>query len=180
MEQYRNLYRIDSTRYPSWDYSWQGIYYVTICTFDKENYFGEIIDKYVVLNKLGNFANEQWLLSPIKRPDMNIKLGAHIIMPDHIHGIIKIGDNVYNRMRNNEMKGRDAMHCVSTLGKFGPQRKNLSSIIRGYKSCVTTFARKNDLIFAWQSRFNDRIIDDINGLMFCEQYILNNPTNYKK
>jgi REP-associated tyrosine transposase len=72
------------------------------------------------------------------------------------------------------------MHCVSTLGKYGPQRKNLSSIIRGYKSSVTTFARKHDIIFAWQSRFNDRIIDDINGLMFCEQYILNNPANCEK
>lgn len=71
------------------------------------------------------------------------------------------------------------MHRVSTLRQFGPQRKNISSIIRGYKSTVTTFARKNDIIFTWQSNFNDRIIDDINGLMYCETYILNNPTNWK-
>ena len=144
------------------------------------NYFGEIVDNQVILNKLGNFANEEWLKTPGKRPDMNITLGEHIIMPNHIHGIIKIGNNIYNKIRNNNKRGRDAMHCVSTLQKFGPQCKNLASIIRGYKASVTTFARKNNLIFEWQPRYIDRIIDDKLGLMNCEQYICNNPSKYNE
>ena len=77
------------------------------------------------------------------RPDMNLWMGEYVIMPNHFHAIIGIGDNEYN-MRDKPR--RDAMHCVSTTAdtanntenqkpknQFGPQSKNLASIIRGFK-----------------------------------------------
>jgi len=54
------------------------------------------------------------------------------------------------------------MHGVSTAetgttteslqikNQFAPQRKNLASIIRGFKSAVTTVARKKNIDFGWQ------------------------------
>lgn len=105
---------------------------------------------------------------------MNLELGEFVVMPNHIHGIIMIGSNEYNSQR------RDAMHCVSTnandteyKNQFAPQSKNLSSIIRGYKSAVTSYARKNGIEFDWQPRFHDHIIrsiDDYHRIEFSITY----------
>jgi len=83
---------------------------------------------------------------------------------------------------------RDAMHRVSTdkntienySNRFGPQRKNLSSIIRGYKSAVTTFARKNNLPFNWQERFYERIIRNADEYYAIKKYILLNIENWEE
>ncbi len=181
MERFRNIYKIDSIRMQNWNYSWQGSYFVTINTKDKECYFGNIENEKMILNEIGVIACGQWLLTPKIRSDMNIALGAHIIMPNHIHGLIKIGENTHNTPnRHDSIQSRDAMHGVFTQHRFGPQRKNLSSIIRGYKSAVTTYARKHDIIFGWQSSFYDRVITDSIDFMKCENYIDNNPSNWKK
>src|SRR3569833_684981 len=84
------------------------------------------------------------------------------------HGILIIGDNEHNTARYNidrkfepaylSLAQGDAKHRVSTRNKFGPQTKNLGSIIRGFKSSVTTYARTNDIGFDWQPRFHEHII----------------------
>ena len=78
---------------------------------------------------------------------MNILLDEFVIMPNHIHGIIQIGENEYNGYNikdnvNCRGRSRDVMHGVSTSckdewlyqngnNKFGSQGKNLAPIIRG-------------------------------------------------
>ena len=79
----------------NWDYSWRGKYYVTICTGGRECYFGDVIDKQMVLSEIGKIANTEWLKTLEIRPDMNLTLEEYIIMPNHIHGIIRIGKNEY-------------------------------------------------------------------------------------
>ena len=85
-----------------------------------------------------------------------------------------IGANKFNT-------GRDAMNCVSIKYKnqFSPQSKNLSAIIRGYKSAVTTFARKNGIDFEWQPRFHDHIISSADDYQRISNYILNNPAQWQ-
>ena len=73
------------------------------------------------------------------------------------------------------------MHGVSTTGtidKSGPQRKNLSSIIRGFKSAVTIDIRKINSDFGWQPRFHDHLIRDNKSLNNIRQYIRDNPKNW--
>jgi REP element-mobilizing transposase RayT len=135
---------------------------------------------------LGQTAETEWVKSVGLRPDMKLELGVFVVMPNHFHAIIMIGKNIYNTQR------RDAMHCVSTTNatapnnpnnknKFGPQYKNLSSIIRGFKSSVTTNSRKiGNTEFAWQSRFHDHIIRDRKSFERIQNYILNNPKNWKE
>jgi putative transposase len=102
-------------------------------------------------------------------------------MPNHFHGIIIIGEN--------ECNCRDVMHHVSTSSnknnninpnqnQFGPQRNNLASVIRGFKSAVTKQARLINPDFAWQSRFYDRIIRNEKEFYKVKQYIINNPNNW--
>jgi hypothetical protein len=77
---------------------------------------------------------------------------------------------------------RDAMHCVSIdteyKNQFAPQSKNLSSIIRGYKSAVTIYARKNNIDFNWQPRFHDHIIRTMDDYYKISNYIINNPAKW--
>ena len=108
---------------------------------------------------------------------MNLESGEFVVMPNHIHGIIIIGANEYNTPRTNADERRDTMHCVST-NQFAPQSKNLASIIRGYKSAVTTYARKNGIDFEWQPRYYDHIIRTIDDYHRISNYIINNPAKW--
>ena len=78
-EKFQNKYRIESTRMPNWDYSSSGWYFVTICTYDRICWFGDVYDKEMHLNELGNIAQQCWLDIPNHFP--NIKLSAFVIMP---------------------------------------------------------------------------------------------------
>jgi hypothetical protein len=44
MEKYMGKYRIDSARLKNWDYGSAGYYFVTICTDERECFFGKIIE----------------------------------------------------------------------------------------------------------------------------------------
>ena len=62
--------------------------------------------------------------------------------------------------------------------KYGPQIKNLSSIIRGFKSSVTMISLKINSNFAWQPRFHDHVISDDKSYNRIRNYIRNNPDNW--
>ena len=175
---YQNKYRIPSARLQRWDYSWAGAYFITICTNDRLHYFGEIENGKMILNEIGEMVQNEWMLTPKIRPDMNLDLGEFVVIPNHFHGILIIGENEYNGGGDN---ARDAMHCVSTptptetTNQFGPQRKNIASVTRGFKSSVTKNARLIHPDFAWQPRFYDHIIRDDKSFNNISNYIINNP-----
>ncbi len=50
----------------------------------------------------------------------------------------------------------------------------LSIAIRCIKRAVTAYARKNNIIFQWQSRFYDRIMRDMDEMSNTIDYVLNN------
>lgn len=198
-EKYQNKYRIPSARLQHWDYRWAGAYFITICTKDRLHYFGEIENGKMILNEIGKMVQNEWRETPKIRPDMNLDLGEFVVMPNHFHGILIIGENEYNGnggYRGNDGNGgyggygRDAMHCVSTptptptptptetTNQFGPQRKNVASVIRGFKSSVTKNARVIIPDFAWQPRFYDHIIRDDKSFKTISNYIINNPENW--
>jgi len=68
---------------------------------------------------------------------------------------------------------------IKPQNKFGPQSKNLASIIRGYKIGVKKYATINKINFFWQSRFYDHIIRNEKEYYRVKQYILNNPINWE-
>jgi putative transposase len=194
-EKFRNKYRIPSARWQQWDYASEGIYFITICIKNHQHFFGEIIDGKMILNELGNITQNEWTKSIEMRPDMHLELGEFVVMPNHFHAVIMIGENKYNTKQNildGCGCGRDAMHRVSTenrhvftpnqpKNKFGVQSKNLASIIRGFKSAVTTYSKKHGISeFQWQARYNDHVIRNSFSLTQIQNYIINNPKNWKK
>ncbi|GAA4096754.1 hypothetical protein [Mucilaginibacter panaciglaebae] len=141
------------------------------------------------LNDLGKCVENEWLKTPALRPDMNLELQEYVVMPNHFHGIIYIDENSYNHQDR-----RDAMHCVldnhnskdlmhrifDAKNQFGSQSKNLASIIRGFKSAVTMYARKHDIPFNWQTRFHDHIISSNKEYQCIAEYITENPVKWQE
>jgi len=81
-----------SNRLRVYDYSNAWWYFVTICTHEHENRFGGIIDGKVILNDVGKIAIEKWDEIPLHYPA--VELDKFVIMPNHIHGIIIINENI--------------------------------------------------------------------------------------
>ena len=80
-----------SVRLRDFDYSQHGVYFVTICTKNHECYFGEIIDNVVHLNPSGDMIQSIW--NELPQYYNGIEVDEFILMPNHIHGIIKILDS---------------------------------------------------------------------------------------
>jgi putative transposase len=80
--------RRNSLRLKGYDYSREGLYFVTLCCQNRHQRFGRIENGKMIVNEFGEIAHNEWLKTPEKRD--NVELGEFIIMPDHIHGIIRI------------------------------------------------------------------------------------------
>ncbi len=91
MKKFKNKYRIPSARLQSWDYSWNGAYFITICTKNKKHHFGEIVDHGMRLSHIGILADVLW--HEIKNHASNTELGEYVIIPNHLHGILILNNN---------------------------------------------------------------------------------------
>jgi putative transposase len=167
---FQNRYRIKSSRLPGYNYSLPGIYYITICTWKKYLYFGACQNGEIVLSELGLVVQDEWLKTPEIRKGMNIFLDKYIIMPDHFHAIIHIGQNDFGN--GTEITPMPYKNIP------GPQSNNLASIIRGFKSAVTKRSKMMHIEFAWQPRYYDHIIRSNSELRRIRNYIVMNPANY--
>lgn len=204
MDKFNNQYRISSARLAGYDYSQNGAYFITICTKNRNHFFGQIIDKKIVLNEIGNLAYQYWVEIPYHFPF--IKLGNFVVMPNHIHGILIVNkntDNFDDGSLQGEFKSVETLQCnVSTtttmnespstetspidtiknkkMSEISPKSGSISSIIRSYKSIVTKHVRYIDAEFEWQSRFHDHIIRNETSFNNIQNYIENNPANWKE
>ena len=139
-----------------------------------EYYFGEVEDGEMKLSEIGKIAKSEWFKTLELRPDMNLILNEFVVMPNHIHGIIFIGKNEFNKKSETNESSEELIY----KNKFQSQSKNLASIIRGYKSAVTIQARKINSEFGWQSKFHEHIIRDKRAFQNIEKYIKNNPKKW--
>ena len=95
MPKFQSKYRPSSTRLQNWDYGWNAMYFITICTAHRVCYFCDDIDKirdtgFCVnsLSEIGKIARQYWSEIPSHFPF--VKLNAFVVMPNHVHGIIII------------------------------------------------------------------------------------------
>jgi REP element-mobilizing transposase RayT len=153
-------------RHKDCNYSEGGFYFITICTKNRVELFGNIVGDKMVLSEDGKIAEKFWLEIP--NHFLFVKLDQFVIMPNHIHGIINIIDNdvgtghcPVQTMRNGqttEQMGTKTGHCpvqvegtimdyartgqcpVPTVmvSKFGHVMPgSISTIIGSFKSIVT-------------------------------------------
>ena len=163
---YQDQYRVASTRWAGYDYSQNGIYFITICTKNRKPYFGEIQPG----TRVGDAAFLQPTASALRAVDCwqampqhfsFVEPDAFVVMPDHVHGILFFH------------KPDPAAPQRST---FGPQRQNLASVVRGFKIGVQGWATRQQAFFEWQSSYFDRVIRGETELAKARRYIADNPT----
>jgi len=94
--------------------------------------------------------------------------------PDHNND----GEQWYNITKPG-MKNENPQKTNRTKNQFAPQSRNLGSVIRGYKTGVTKYARKRHPSFAWQARYHDSIIRNRKSFERIQHYIRNNPKKWK-
>ena len=201
MDKFQNKYRIESARLKNWDYGRNAWYYVTICTGGRNCFFGAIVNAKMNYSPTGDIARQLWMEIPNQFGYAN--LDEYIVMPNHIHGIIRINKpnspshphpEKYNRLGNatdvpttHDPNFDDASMDIPTnknpggiTGNYNPMlHDNLSRIIRWYKGRVSFEVRKVMDGFSWQPRFHDRIIRNEEQLTRVRKYIINNLRNWK-
>jgi putative transposase len=201
-DKFQNKYHILSARHPNWDYGTNGAYFITICTKNRQYFFGECNKGKMKLSTVGAIVQGFWYEIPKHFPF--IELSEFVVMPNHIHGVLILNKNDFDE---NIIKPIDPIITVAVetgqcpvstdehistndistnktiaQSRFRNQGKNtVSSIIGSYKSICTkhihaTFPLLN---FEWQTRFWDNIIRDDEAFNTISQYIINNPSNWK-
>jgi REP element-mobilizing transposase RayT len=147
------------------DYSKSGYYFVTVCTRNREEWFGKIENGEMHLNTFGEIAEDFWAEIPLHF--QRIEIDEFSVMPNHVHGILVIEKdgvgNAYMRSLQNRMK------------------MLLSRVIQQYKASVTrrTKSLQGGVAFGWQKSFHDRIIRNEESLNNLRQYILYNPLKWE-
>ncbi|MDO4230182.1 MAG: hypothetical protein Q4C98_10230 [Capnocytophaga sp.] len=183
-----------SVRLKGYDYSGEGLYFITICCQNKEHFFGEITNGDIELSDIGRIANQCW--KEIPNHFKNVVLHSFVIMPNHIHGIIEIinndsdsvGENYYspknvspqNGLSKNETaKNDDRAKDISPLPNG--TSKTIGSIVRGFKIGVTKWVRVNTDIFQiWQRNYHEHIIKNYESYCKITEYIEKNPLKWEE
>ena len=89
-----NRYR-RSVRLENYDYRQEGVYFTTICTHQHGQLFGEIVQMKMHLNEYGQIALSCWEAIPSHFP--HVELDMFVIMPNHMHGIVLIVDDIITK-----------------------------------------------------------------------------------
>lgn len=188
-----------SIRLAKQDYSQAGAYYITLATHEKEYLFGEITAGVMHLSDMGRIADEHWRAIP--HHFSNVALGAYIVMPNHVHGIIVIRPPVGASMVGASQW--DAREIITTLVPTdaqldipsgasqwdaptntptlkGPKRGSIGAIIGAYKMSVTQRIQcELGCSGIWQRNYFEHIIRSEKDYLRIHEYIEANPANWK-
>ncbi len=177
MQKWENKYRIPSARATWWDYAKNGTYFITICTKNREHFFGECKNDKMKLSTIGAIIQGFWYEIP--KHFIFVELGEFVVMPNHIHGILILNKKT-DENSTEIMPIEDNKDFVQQ--RFRNQGKNtVSSIIGSFKSvCTKHINLLYPDYFGWQELFWDIIVKEEEEFVRISNYILNNPINWKE
>jgi REP element-mobilizing transposase RayT len=186
-----DIHKRRSIRLRGYDYSQQGLYFVTLCVKDRAHLFGEIENEKMRLNENGIIVQNEWLKTIELR--QNVQLHEFVVMPNHFHTIFEITHQI--GVENNGGIGRGVLHTPihndSHVGVCTPIHNDshvgvcntplrspsntVGAIIRGFKSAVS-----RQIGFSiWQRDMYEHIIRNVSDYDRIADYIENNPINWK-
>ena len=134
------------------------MYMVTICVHHMEPRFGTVIDGQMHLNTAGEIADRHWRNLP--RRFSELSLDAYVIMPNHLHGILAIGD---------DLDGGPHLSLGRIVGAYK------SMVSSEYAACVRAEMFPPFDRSLWLRGFQDRIVRDDQMLDTLRHYIQGNP-----
>jgi putative transposase len=135
------------------DHGAPGWWFITCVCADRSPLLGEVhADGAVVTSQIGDLVCGAW--SAITRVRPWIVLDRFVVMPDHVHGLLRVGD--------------------APPGSAVP----LSVVVNGFKGAVTRLARDHQLITRsttlWQRSFDARPLPNDNSVARARRYIVEN------
>jgi putative transposase len=165
-------------RLSGWDYSSNGVYFITICCDRKQPYFGRIDNNKVELSEIGSIASQFWSEIPDHFP--HVKIDEFVIMPNHLHGLLFLNHSwVGSRGCESILTGKNQIKESNQFSK--PLKNSISVIINQYKSSVKRWCNQNTLeYFKWQTRFYDQVLRNDQSVDTIREYIFNNPKNWRE
>lgn len=193
-----------SVRLRDYDYSQQGLYFITLCVKNRVCMFGNITEGEIRLTEIGEIVRREWLKTAELRP--NVTLHNFVVMPNHFHGILEITEKCDVAKYEN-----DVMHDVGALratplqtqpratqpppqpqqcrpyarttdyekneymSAISPKSDELGTIIRAFKSAATKSIHDAGYEFSWQRNLWEHVIRDAADYARINDYISNNP-----
>ena len=106
-DKFLGKYRKQSARTMWHDYD-GGLYFVTICTKDRQCYFGNISDSRMCFTEIGEYAEQ--CIKQISTYNQYAEILSWVIMPNHIHLMIKISQFVETEHAPSNSQGINKLH----------------------------------------------------------------------
>jgi REP element-mobilizing transposase RayT len=145
-------------RLEGYDYSQAGCYFVTICTQNRNNIFGDVVAGVMQLSECGKITEAELINIPSHYE--NVQIGKYVVMPNHIHVIV----------------------AVSPAAQINPRspKSDLSNVIGKYKAGVTRLVGNAFMrSVVWQKRFHDEVIRSEAEYRVIWRYIDENPSKWQ-
>ena len=188
-----NIHHRRSIRLKGYDYSQAGLYFITVCVYDRKCLFGKIENDEMILNEFGTIAYQQW--ETLHTRFINMELDVFQIMPNHMHGIIALTEFVGATLA----VAPDADGAVADQNSVADQigagaspapittimkPKTIGDIVGAYKSlvaneCLNIYKIKNETMGKlWQRNYHEHIIRDGQSYQRISDYIISNPKKW--
>ena len=168
-------------RLKNYDYSQNGDYFITICTYNRECLFGEINYGIMLLSTYGKIVLKHiGILSDLYD---TIKIDKYVIMPNHIHMIIRICAKY--SVCNPLVKDKTKMLIPKIIQIF---KSSITKEIRMLENWNQNNARNennkrnayNAFPTIWQSHYYEHIIRTEKSYQKIWQYIDNNISSWEQ
>lgn len=176
-------HRRRSIRLKGYDYTQAGAYFITLCTYERQCLFGEVVDGVMRLNQLGLIVREEWIKTALLRP--RVVLDAFVVMPNHLHGIIVLNDicrGTRQRAPTVPRAPKTPVQQCPTTEQFGkPTSDSIPTIVRSFKSATTkriNALRATPGAPVWQRNYYEHIVRNEHDLERIRQYIAENPARW--
>jgi REP element-mobilizing transposase RayT len=165
-----------SIRLAGYDYTQAGAYFITICTHNRQNLFGDIVDGEMVLNEYGRIVAACWL--DLARHFPHITLGEWVVMPNHMHGIIVIVVGRGEASATKTLDKPDGSADASPQPPNGTDSGSIGAMVQNFKSVASRKINKQrgtPGTQVWQRNYWEHIIRDEQAYQRIAHYITNNP-----
>jgi putative transposase len=181
-------YHRRSIRLPGYDYTQPGAYFITLVTWQRKELFGQVVDGETRLNEFGKIAREEWLKTAALRPNVALHGDEFVVMPNHVHGIIWIVEDVGVGAQRPLGHGVDlpckGVPLPETVERFGkPVSASIPTILRAYKSAVThriNVLRGTTGAPIWQRNYYEHVVRDDKEFWATVNYIRDNPLKWQE
>jgi REP element-mobilizing transposase RayT len=164
-------------RMPDYNYSGNGMYFITICVQKRRHLFGAIAGATLVAAPAGEMIANEWC--SLGHRFQNIRARDFVVMPNHFHGVIEICGTP-------TASGNGALAGNGATTRVAPTGKTVGDIVGAFKSKTTVEyirgVREHDWPpfdkRLWQRNYYEHIIRNETERSRIIQYIQNNPINW--